>query len=133
LHHSAHDRLEAILKQVTEGAIARAGDAGAEVDVIALAAVRATREALVRGADGGLPSIVGVAAPGEWPNGQHFDGTTEMAFFPGDLPADSTRGGNFRSIRFRPPALEMTDDGIPALPHIRLDRALQFLIGDRLR
>ena len=133
LHHSAHDRLEAILKQVTEGAIARAGDAGAEVDVIALAAVRATREALVRGADGGLPSIVGVAAPGEWPNGQHFDGTTEMAFFPGDLPADSTHGGDFRSIRFRPPALEKTDDGIPALPHIRLDRALQFLIGDRLR
>ena len=133
LHHSAHDRLEAILKQVTEGAIARAGDAGAEVDVIALAAVRATREALVRGADGGLPSIVGVAAPGEWPSGQHFDGTTEMAFFPGDLPADSTHGGDFRSIRFRPPALENTDDGIPALPHIRLDRALQFLIGDRLR
>src|SRR5512140_2985929 len=48
LHHSAHDRLEAILKQLTESAIARAGDAGAEVDVIALAAIRATREALVR-------------------------------------------------------------------------------------
>ena len=133
MHHSAHDRLEAILKQVTEGAIARAGDAGAEVDVIALAAVRATREALVRGEGGGLPSIVGVAAPGEWADGRHFDGTTEMAFFPGDLPADSTHGGDFRSIRFRPPALEETDDGIPALPHIRLDRALQFLIGDRLR
>ena len=56
LHHSAHDRLEAILKQVTEGAIARAGDAGAEVDVIALAAVRATREALVRG-DGRRPAV----------------------------------------------------------------------------
>ena len=133
LHHSAHDRLEAILKQMTEGAIARAGDAGAEVDVIALAAVRATREALVRGEGGGLPSIVGTAAPGEWADGRHFDGTTEMAFFPGDLPADSTQGGDFRSIRFRPPALEETDDGIPALPHIRLDRALQFLIGDRLR
>ena len=35
--------------------------------------------------------------------------------------------------KFRPPALEETDDGIAALPHIRLDRALQFLIGDRLR
>jgi predicted YcjX-like family ATPase len=133
LHHSAHDRLEAILKQMTEGAIARAGDAGAEVDVIALAAVRATREALVRGEGGGLPSIVGTAVPGEWSDGRHFDGTTEMAFFPGDLPTQSSHGGDFRSIRFRPPALEETDDGIPALPHIRLDRALQFLIGDRLR
>ena len=39
----------------------------------------------------------------------------------------------FDSIRFRPPALEETPDRVPALPHIRLDRALQFLIGDRLR
>ena len=133
LHHSAHDRLEAILKQMTQGAIARAGDASAEVDVIALSAVRATREALIRGEGGGLPSIVGVATPGEWTNGQHFDGKSEMAFFPGDLPAAGLQGGDFRSIRFRPPALEETDDGIPTLPHIRLDRALQFLIGDRLR
>jgi predicted YcjX-like family ATPase len=56
-----------------------------------------------------------------------------MAFFPGDLPEQTGQGGDFRSIRFRPPMLEKTDDGIPALPHIRLDRALQFLIGDRLR
>jgi predicted YcjX-like family ATPase len=133
VHHSAHDRLEAILKQMTEGAIARAGDAGAEVDVIALAAIRATREALFRGDAGGLPSIVGTAAPGEWSDGRHFDGRTEMAFFPGDLPEQNLQGGDFRSIRFRPPMLEETDEGIPALPHIRLDRALQFLIGDRLR
>ncbi len=29
--------------------------------------------------------------------------------------------------------LELTENGMPALPHIRLDRALQFLIGDRLQ
>jgi predicted YcjX-like family ATPase len=133
LHHSAHDRLEAILKQMTETAIARAGDAGAVVDVIAMAAVRATREAMVRGERGGLPTIVGTAAPGEWSDGRFFDGATEMAFFPGDLPAEDAPNGDFHSIRFRPPALEETDNGIPALPHIRLDRALQFLIGDRLR
>ena len=40
----------------------------------------------LRGEGGDLPSIVGVAAPGERSNGQHFDGETEMAFFPGDLP-----------------------------------------------
>jgi predicted YcjX-like family ATPase len=146
LHHSSHDRLEAILKRMTARAIARAGDAGAEVDVIALSAVRATREALVRGEQGGLPSIVGVAAPGPWDDGHSFDGQSEIAVFPGDLPADlatlfdadgiatlGTRDDRFRTIRFRPPTLERTDDGVPALPHIRLDRALQFLIGDRLR
>jgi predicted YcjX-like family ATPase len=133
LHHSAHDRLEAILKRMTGSAIARAGGAGAAVDVIAMAAVRATREALVRGEGGGLPSIVGTAVPGEWSDGRLFDGATEVAFFPGDLPADNLNSGDFRAFRFRPPALEQTDDGIPALPHIRLDRALQFLIGDRMR
>ena len=150
LHHTAHDGLEAILKRLTEGAIMRAGNAGAEVDVIALAAVRATREAVVRGEGGGLPSIVGLAAPGESAGGRTFDGKTEIAVFPGDLPddiaallsdeADLVRGltsamqnDEFHSIRFRPPALEETPDRVPALPHIRLDRALQFLIGDRLR
>jgi hypothetical protein len=82
---------------------------------------------------------------------QKLDDKKEIAVFPGDLPADVSRlfdagaepsraaiprlagKGEFRAIRFRPPALEMTDDGVPALPHIRLDRALQFLIGDRLR
>jgi predicted YcjX-like family ATPase len=133
IHHTEHDRLEAILRRMTEAAIARAGNAGAEVDVIAMAAVRATRAALVRGEGGELPSIIGTAAPGEWSDGRFFDGATEMAFFPGDLPAETPASGDFHAIRFRPPALEMTDDGIPALPHIRLDRALQFLIGDRLQ
>jgi predicted YcjX-like family ATPase len=95
-----------------------------------MAAVRATREAMMGGE---LPSIVGTPAAGEWHDGRQFDGNTEIALFPGDLPAEGLKGGDFRSIRFRPPPLETTDDGTPALPHIRLDRALQFLIGDRLR
>jgi predicted YcjX-like family ATPase len=95
--------------------------------------VRATREVLVKSDGGELPSIVGTALPGEGDKGGHFDGSTEMAFFPGDLPADGLHAGDFRSIRMRPPALQDSGDSAPALPHIRLDRALQFLIGDRLR
>jgi predicted YcjX-like family ATPase len=41
--------------------------------------------------------------------------------------------GDLRFLRFRPPPLEMTGEGVPSLPHIRFDRALQFLIGDRLQ
>jgi predicted YcjX-like family ATPase len=38
-----------------------------------------------------------------------------------------------RFVRFRPPRIERTAEGVSlSLPHIRLDRALQFLIGDRL-
>ena len=96
-----------------------------------------------------LPSILGTPAPGESAGGEIFDGSTEVATFPGDLPADpeslfngeafrglsSTEPGkaDFRFLRFRPPPLERDDGGEPALPHIRLDRALQFLIGDRLQ
>ena len=45
-------------------------------------------------------------------------------------PADEA---DLRFLRFRPPLLETTPEGVPALPHIRFDRALQFLIGDRLQ
>jgi hypothetical protein len=48
------------------------------------------------------------------------------------LTAGTPEEADFRFLRLRPPNLEVGDDGVPALPHIRLDRALQFLIGDRL-
>ena len=79
-----------------------------------------------------------------------FDGATEIATFPGDLPTDldslfngeqSFQGlaarppqdADYRFLRFRPPQLERDVANVPALPHIRLDRALQFLIGDKLQ
>jgi hypothetical protein len=40
---------------------------------------------------------------------------------------------DFRFLRFRPPRLDSHDPDGPALPHIRLDRTLQFLIGDKLQ
>lgn len=146
LHHSNHDRLEAILRRMVARAAERAEISGAVIDVVALAAVRATREAMV-GRDGeSLPSIAGVAAAGETVGSKTFDGNTEIVTFPGDLPDDPEKlfndaahgkandsQGDLRFLRFRPPALEIAQDGVPALPHIRLDRALQFLIGDRLQ
>ena len=120
------------------------------IDVVALAAVRATREAQVARGRDKLPSILGTPAAGEMANGEAFDGNTEVATFPGDLPADpedlfkgeaafrglssaSAEKTDFRFLRFRPPLLERDGSDEPALPHIRLDRALQFLIGDRLQ
>ena len=43
LHHTSHDRLEAILALLTEDAMGRAKYAGAEVKALALAAIRATK------------------------------------------------------------------------------------------
>jgi len=150
LHHSSHDRLEAVLRRTVNRAVARAENTGADIDVVALAAVRATREAQVQRGREKLPSILGTPAPGETAGVEAFDGETEVATFPGDLPADpeelfmgeaAFRGlssapaekSDFRFLRFRPPQLEREGIDEPVLPHIRLDRALQFLIGDRLQ
>jgi uncharacterized protein len=140
LHHASHDRLEAILRALTARAIARAEAVGADIDVIALAAIRATREAEIRHGGETLDAIIGVPEKGETIGGQKFDGVVEAAVFPGELPANPMSifdgesialpetENDWRFVRFRPP---ITARGQPA-PQIRLDRALQFLIGDRL-
>ena len=150
LHRSGHDRVEAILARMTREAIERAKFSGALVDVVALAAVRTTREAVVERGRERLPSIIGTPTAGESAGQQVFDGESEIAVFPGDLPESGdllfapdalpfkglTAGDplavDYRFLRFRPPPLEPTEGGGFALPHIRLDRALQFLLGDRL-
>lgn len=143
LHHTSHDRLEAIVERLACDAIDRADMAGAEIKVVALAAVRATREGEARSGKGNLPCIIGKPLKGEKIGNRVFDGMQEYAIFPGDLPKDPEQldafGGSERSndgieiVRFRPPDPEPSDrDRVSALPHIRLDRALNFLVGDRL-
>ena len=140
LHHKSHDRLEAILRALTAKAIARAEGVGVEIDVIALAAIRATREAQIKTGGETLDAIIGVPETGETIGGQVFDGVAEAAVFPGELPDDPNAifqgdaialpeaDSDWRFVRFRPPLTQRSE---PA-PQIRLDRALQFLIGDRL-
>jgi predicted YcjX-like family ATPase len=212
LHRSSHDRLERILRRLVDEAMERAELSGAEVDVVALAAVRATREAIVEHDGETLPAILGTPLPGEEMDGVALDPNSEFAFFPGDLPEDpeslfqavesespreeraeskreekrpesareaaesprehpessrevaesareeaansdsrSTTSAARRNlarsfasaapdlapdlafVRLRPPRLERTAEGLAlSLPHVRLDRVLQFLIGDRL-
>jgi len=140
LHHGDHDRLEAILGRIVGHAAGRAKFAGADVEVLALASVRATREADVTHRGETLPSIIGAPVAGETVDGRTFDGKTEIAMFPGDLPNDpesvlqpDAAPTEVRFVRFRPPKLERTAEGLAlSLPHIRLDRALEFLLGDCL-
>jgi len=149
LHHQSHDRLEAILRLITERASARAQGTGAEVGVMALAALRATREVEARDGDALLGCLKGVPLPGERVGGRVFDGREEAIVYPGELPADAARalGGVGRDagtgpaplpeaafVRFRPPRLfpAGADGTVKPAPHIRLDRALDFLLGDRL-
>lgn len=140
LHHTSHDRLQAIVRRLTQRAIERAGVEGADVDVVAMAAVRATREGTAKQGLDTLPVIIGTPLDGETIDGRTFDGNSETAIFPGDLPRNpdavfDARADDpmIRFVRFKPPKLERGPDGLTlSLPHIRLDRAIQFLVGDRL-
>jgi predicted YcjX-like family ATPase len=146
LHHTSHDRLEAILRHLTKRAIARVESVGAEVEVIALSAVRATREGMVGAPDEPtLEAVIGTPLEGERIGDEIFDGLAEAAIYPGELPRDpdavfrdEPRAAkpneiDYRFVRFRPPVAVWGENGtVLPLPHIRLDRALQYLLGDRL-
>lgn len=149
LHHQSHDRLEKLITRLVERAKIKIGASGAEIDVIAMAAIRATKEASYKDGTEELPVIIGTPEKGQRINGDTFDGKTEKAIFPGDLPEDPdsifkalesksdaelrlTHDLNF--VKFRPPEIKNDKDIIKvSLPHIRLDRAIEFLIGDKLQ
>jgi predicted YcjX-like family ATPase len=130
--------LQNILSLLTCSAMKRARIAGADVGALAMASVRATREASVRQNGVDLDCIAGIPIRGERLGADVFDGEEELAIFPGDLPEKpedalrSTTTGveDLRFIRFRPPLIDTNT--APLLPHIRLDRAIEFLLGDRL-
>ncbi|MDX2155207.1 MAG: YcjX family protein [Hyphomicrobiaceae bacterium] len=143
----SHDRLEAILTGLTARAADRAHLRGAETRALALASLRSTREAEIKRGPP-RPVIVGVPLPGARIGGETFDGRREVAIFPGDLPASleaalalpgpstglTAREKKVALVGFRPQRVP-PDSGIGAAapwPHIRLDRALEFLLGDRL-
>jgi predicted YcjX-like family ATPase len=106
---------------------------------MALAAVRATREVRIKQGREELPAIAGVPEAGESVDGEVFDGLSEAAIFPGELPErpeavfDPATSWQIRAPRFRPPLVAPDAGGrVRPPPQIRLDRALEFLIGDRL-
>jgi predicted YcjX-like family ATPase len=111
----------------------RAEFSGAETRAMAIASLRATVEETrtVNGTDLGLV------------RGRLLDDGRQAALHPGDLPADPAAllapardgaeawlDGRLRRHALRPGAAVPPPGEGP--PHIRLDRAAEFLIGDRL-
>jgi uncharacterized protein len=141
VHHTSHDRLDALLRLLVTRAARRTEGAGARVGAVALASVRATRETSVREGREVLQAVAGTPEPGEHVGETIFDGEAEAAIFPGELPErpeavleGAVVPGSLRFPRFRPPRVPVDALGRTGrLPHIRLDRALEFLIGDYLR
>ncbi|MGV8854095.1 MAG: YcjX family protein [Devosia sp.] len=139
VHHTSHDRLEAILNRLVNNAGKRARFAGTQTRSIALAGIRATHEGTISEGGQTLNTIIGTPLAGESLGGTAYDGKTEIALFPGDLPERPDalfEDGNpveLNFLRFAPPQkLDRNASGDVVLPHIRLDRALDYLLGDWL-
>jgi predicted YcjX-like family ATPase len=133
LHHSQHARLTAIMEALTRSARDRAQFAGAETAAMAIASLRATTEEMREHDGQQLPCV----------RGRLLEDGRQAAFYPGELPEDPARllaparqgarswlGADYGLMRFAPAPLALHPGDGP--PHIRLDRAAQFLIGDRL-
>ncbi len=140
IHSSSHDRLEAVMNRLVADAARKARFAGAETRSMAIAAIRATRESVIEEGGDRHEVIVGVPQKGEMLGGKVYDGRTEIALFPGDLPEhpealfEDGRPVSLNFLRFQPPArLDKNAEGNVVLPHIRFDRALDYLIGDWLK
>ncbi len=133
LHHNQHPQLTAIMKAMLREAKDRADYKGARTEAMSIASLRATVEQTVQHDGEDLDCVQGVL----------LDTGKEAAMHAGELPVDpahlltpARRGeaewldGDFDVMRFAPPVLmRKPGDG---LPHIRLDKATEFLIGDRL-
>ncbi|MFP4238505.1 MAG: YcjX family protein [Rhodosalinus sp.] len=132
LHHTQHPRLTGFMEALLRQARDRAQYAGAETRAMAIAALRATTEE-TREHGGRRLDLV---------RGRLLDGR-QAAFYPGALPEDpaqllaAAEGGaerwldaDYEVMRFAPAPLTLRAGEGP--PHIRLDRATQFLIGNRL-
>ena len=131
LHHSQHGRLTRVMEALVDEARRRADFAGARTAAMALAALRATTEDSVEHEGEMLDVVRGVTAEGR-----------RGAFHPGELPedpqvllsqgrqgAEAWLDADFGIMRFVPQGGGRPGSGPP---HIRLDRAAEFLIGDRL-
>ena len=133
LHHSQHPALTNIMQAMLREARDRAEFAGALTGAMSLSGFRATVEETVT-RDGVALNCV---------RGRLQDGRV-VAMYPGRLPDDPSRllsparqgadrwlDAEFGLMAFEPP-LRMARKPGDWPPHIRLDRAMEFLIGDRL-
>ena len=134
LHHTQHPQLTAIMEALMREAKDRADFAGARTAALSIASLRATTEDTVEHDGRRLDVVRGI-----------LESTGKRAaMYPGKLPDDPSqllspaRSGaegwldaDYSVMSFAPQPLALKPGEGP--PHIRLDRAAEFLFGDRLR
>lgn len=138
LHHSQHENLSHLVEQIVAEATRQAKWKGAETRSIALAAIRATAEQDITKQGQQLKLVRGrlmengadrVFSPGELPSDPRLLLAAADPAAPGDAPAEWP-DLDFTNVVFAPPDWGSNPDNGP--PHLRLDSAIEFLIGDKL-
>lgn len=134
LHHRQHPRLTGIVTAMLRRAKDRADFSGATTAAMSIAALRATVEETLEHGGKQLDCVRGTL----------LDNGKQAAFYPGELPddpdkllgpaqdgADEWLNDDYQIMSFSPSKLDLKAGQGP--PHIRLDKAAEFLIGDYLR
>lgn len=132
LHHTQHPRLAAILTAMLREARDRADFQGARTEALAIAALRSTTEEIIHQDGQDFPAVRGTLMDGR-----------QAALYPGELPdnpaellrpaaegASHWLDADYEVMNFAPAPDTLRPGAGP--PHIRMDRAAEFLIGDRL-
>jgi len=133
LHHEQHPALTAITEALLREAKSRADFAGADTMALSLAGLRCTVEDRLPQGGADLPAV----------RGRLLDTGKQAVMYPGELPSDPLRllsparegaaqwlDADYGLMAFAPARASLRPGEGP--PHIRLDRAAEFLFGDRL-
>ncbi|MBD2813766.1 YcjX family protein [Xenorhabdus sp. Flor] len=118
-----HANLVSLLQQLVQEAWQNASFEGISMDCVGLASVQATESGIVVHEGEKIPAI----------KGNRLSDDKLLTFFPGEVPQRlpdnafwQKQGFNFES--FRPKQVNIDEP----LPHIRMDSAMEFLLGDKL-
>jgi predicted YcjX-like family ATPase len=133
LHQSQHPALTQIMGALVRSARSKAEYQGAVTEAMAIASLRATTEE-TRKHEGESLDLV---------RGRSLETGQQVAMYPGTLPDDPSvllkpaeaaqqgwLDGEYAVMGFAPAEIASKPGEGP--PHIRLDHAVEFLIGDRL-
>ncbi|WP_261640528.1 YcjX family protein [Erwinia mallotivora] len=122
--HDQHANLVSLLQQLVQDAWQNAAFEGINIECIGLASVQATQSGLVDHQGEKLPAL----------HGHRLKDHQPLTFYPGEVPPRlpgsafwQQQGFHFEQFRPQQPETDRP------LPHIRLDAALEFLLGDKLR
>lgn len=118
-----HANLVSLMQQLVHEAWQTAAFEGIEMECLSLASIQATEPGMVDYKGKSISALRGTLATGE-----------PILLYPGDVPArlpNDTfwQNNHFEFRAFRPISTDIDEP----LPHIRVDKALQYLLGDKLK